>query len=67
MTCIHLQKLYRLCQEHDIKVSSSDVVRVACKQCQQIDVCPAVLTDEYDHCIANSEVNASVSSAPELS
>jgi hypothetical protein len=43
-----LRKLYQLCQEHTLRLSSSDVVRFVCRQCNEQEVCPAMLTDEYD-------------------
>jgi len=48
MTCVHLQQLYNLCQEHDLKLGSSDLVRLVCRQCGAQEVCPSVLMDEYD-------------------
>ncbi len=48
MTCVHLQQLYKLCQEHDLKLGSSDLVRVVCQKCGQQEVCPSTLMDEYD-------------------
>lgn len=48
MPCVHLQQLYRLCQEHDLKLGSSDLIRIVCNQCGEQEVCPSVLTDEYD-------------------
>lgn len=48
MTCVHLRQLFKLCQEHDLKLGGSDVVRVVCKQCGEQEVCPSMLTDEYD-------------------
>ena len=48
MTCVHLQQLYKLCQEHDLKISGPEMIRVVCKQCGEHEVCPSVLTDEYD-------------------
>ncbi len=48
MTCVHLQQLYRLCQEHELKLGSSDLVRVVCHQCGEKEVCPSTLMDEYD-------------------
>jgi hypothetical protein len=50
MTCIHLRKLYQLCRENDVKlvVSGSDLVRFVCHQCGEQEVCPSMLTDEYD-------------------
>jgi len=48
MTCVHLQQLYRLCREHDLKLGSSDLIHIVCNQCGVQDVCPSMLTDEYD-------------------
>lgn len=48
MTCVHLQQLFKLCQHHELKLSSSDLIRVACSQCGEQEVCPSTLTDEYD-------------------
>ena len=48
MTCVHLQQLYKLCQEHDLKLGGSDLIRVVCRQCGEQEVCPSTLTDEYD-------------------
>ena len=48
MTCIHLQKLYRLCEENHVKLSSSDLVHLVCLKCGKQEVCPSTLTDEYD-------------------
>ena len=48
MTCEHLRQLYQLCQNHHLTISSSDVIRITCKECQEIEVCPAMLTDEYE-------------------
>lgn len=48
MTCIHLQQLYQLCREHDLKLGGSDLIHVVCNQCGQQEVCPSTLTDEYD-------------------
>jgi hypothetical protein len=48
MACIHLQKLYKLCQEQDLKLSGSELIRVVCLQCGEQEVCPSMLMDEYD-------------------
>ena len=48
MTCVHLRQLYQLCEEHDLKLGSSDLIRMVCHQCGEQEVCPATLTDEYD-------------------
>jgi hypothetical protein len=48
MTCVHLQQLYKLCQELDLKLSGSDLIRVVCHQCIEQEACPSTLMDEYD-------------------
>ena len=48
MACVHLRQLFKLCQEHDIKLGGSDLIHVVCNQCGEQEVCPATLTDEYD-------------------
>lgn len=48
MPCMHLKELYRLCQENEIRIGALDVVRLTCNQCNVKDVCPSVLTDEFD-------------------
>jgi len=48
MTCVHLQQLYRLCQEHDLKLGSADLIHIVCTQCGEQEVCPSMMTDEYD-------------------
>jgi hypothetical protein len=48
MTCVHLQQLYRLCQEHDLKLGGADLIHIVCNQCGVQDVCPSMMTDEYD-------------------
>lgn len=58
MTCVHLQQLYRLCQEHDLKIAGSDLIRVVCNQCGEQEVCPSVLTNEYDARHGENETGA---------
>lgn len=48
MPCVHLKQLYDLCLEHDLRLGSSDLIHLVCNQCQSQEVCPSVLTDEYD-------------------
>jgi hypothetical protein len=48
MPCKHLKELYEMCQRHQIKLSSSDLIRVLCPQCGTEEVCPSVLWEEYD-------------------
>jgi hypothetical protein len=57
MTCIHLQQLYQLCQQNDLKLSSSDLIHIVCKQCDKEEVCPSTLAVEYDkkNVVANDD------------
>jgi hypothetical protein len=48
MTCVHLQQLYELCREYDVKLGGSDLIRLVCHQCGVQEVCPSTLTDEYE-------------------
>lgn len=46
MICVHLQKLYQLCQQHELRLGAVDLVRIVCRQCGAQDVCPSTLRDE---------------------
>lgn len=48
MTCVHLRKLYQLCQEEDLRLGSSDLIRIVCQQCGVQDECPSLLMGEYE-------------------
>jgi len=47
MTCIHLRKLYQLCQDEQLRIGGADLVRFVCTQCGEQEVCPSRLLDEY--------------------
>ena len=48
MTCVHLQKLYQLCEENSVKLSSSDLIHIVCMKWGREEVCPSTLSDEYE-------------------
>jgi len=48
MVCTHLKALYQLCQDQQLRLGGSDLVRVVCKQCGEREICPSTLMDEYD-------------------
>jgi hypothetical protein len=48
MTCKHLTHLYEYCQTHNLKLSSTDLIRIVCPQCGVEDVCPSMLSEEYE-------------------
>ena len=48
MTCKHLQQLYQLCRDHNLKVGGTDLVRFICEECGAQEVCPSLLMEEYE-------------------
>jgi hypothetical protein len=48
MTCAHLNQLYQLCKDSQVRLSSTDLIHIVCKQCEKEEVCPSVLFEEYD-------------------
>lgn len=48
MPCEHLKQLYALCNEHELQLSSSDVIRIVCPHCQVEETCPSVHLAEYE-------------------
>jgi hypothetical protein len=48
MTCVHLKELYRTCERHQLKLSSSDLIRIVCPHCGVQEVCPSMYSLEYD-------------------
>ncbi len=48
MSCVHLQQLYKLCQEQQLKLGGSDLIRVVCHQCGDHEVCPSALVEADD-------------------
>ena len=55
MACVHLQKLYKLCQEQSLKLGGADLIRVVCHQCGEQEVCPSTLMNEYDANLPRSD------------
>ena len=39
MTCVHLQQLYKLCQEQNLKLGGSDLIRVLCWRLGNAEPC----------------------------
>ncbi len=46
MTCVHLRKLYELCQTHDLRLGGADLIHIICHECGEKEVCPSGLMDE---------------------
>ena len=48
MPCIHLTQLIQLCEQSQVRLSSSDLIHIVCKQCDKQEVCPSELLDDYE-------------------
>ncbi len=48
MVCTHLRELYTLCEQHEIRLGGTDLVRIVCKQCEEEETCPSTLMDQYE-------------------
>jgi hypothetical protein len=48
MPCRHLNQLFEVCREHSIKLSSTDLIRIVCRECGVSEECPSMLWDEYE-------------------
>lgn len=48
MVCSHLKELYQLLESNELRIGSSDLVRITCQKCNEVETCPSVLMDEYD-------------------
>jgi len=48
MPCKHLKELYALCRSQNLKLSSSDLIRVVCTECGIEEVCPSVLCEQCE-------------------
>lgn len=48
MVCNHLKQLYQLCETNQLRIGGADLVRVVCRQCNEVETCPSTLMDEYD-------------------
>ncbi len=46
MTCVHLRKLYELCQTHELRLGGADLIHIVCHECGEKDVCPSGLMEE---------------------
>lgn len=46
MPCVHLTQLIQLCEHSHIRLSSSDLIHIVCKQCEKQEVCPSALLED---------------------
>jgi hypothetical protein len=48
MACIHLRRLYQLCQDENLRLSGSDLIHIVCQQCGVQEVCPAAYVEPLE-------------------
>jgi len=48
MSCKHLKELYEMCERHNLKLSSTDLIRIVCPQCGVEEQCPSLLCRDYE-------------------
>jgi hypothetical protein len=48
MSCRHLRDLFAVCGQHNLKLSSSDLIRIVCPACGISEECPSMLCDKYE-------------------
>lgn len=61
MPCVHLSQLIRLCEQSQIRLSSSDLIHIVCKQCEKQEVCPSALLDDYEEGSGKPRVRQAIS------
>jgi hypothetical protein len=67
MICVHLQELFDLCRENDLKIGGADLIRVVCRQCGQQEVCPSTLVEAPgDQAAAGPISSARIAHAPRI-
>jgi hypothetical protein len=67
MPCIHLTQLIQLCEQTQVRLSSSDLIHIVCKQCEKQEVCPSALLDDFDRQPNDEMVQGANSSKQERS
>lgn len=48
MPCKHLHELIEMCERNNLKLSSSDLIRMVCPSCGVEEECPSTMSAEYD-------------------
>ncbi len=46
--CEHLKELFEVCEHNQIRLGSSDLIRIVCTQCQREETCPSALLTEIE-------------------
>ena len=62
MPCVHLTQLIQLCERNQVRLSSSDLIHIVCKQCEKQEVCPSALLDDNES--EATEANESEAKSP---
>jgi len=70
MPCNHIKELYQLVDQYDMKLASSDPIRILCPLCNKEETCPDRLMDEISEDAdsspqaAEGEMGTSVKDSP---
>jgi hypothetical protein len=48
MSCKHLKELYEMCVRNNVKLGSTDLIRLVCSQCGVEEECPSLLYAAYE-------------------
>ena len=49
MVCIHLRKLYQLCQHERLRLSGSDLIHFFCQHCGIQETCPVPAVEQFEN------------------
>lgn len=64
MTCVHLKKLYKFCQDESLRIGGADLVRIVCEQCGVQDECPSILMEQFEEKEARAAQASATQAAP---
>jgi hypothetical protein len=48
LICEHLKQLFEVCEQNQIRLGSSDLIRIVCTQCHREETCPSALLTEIE-------------------
>lgn len=64
MSCVHLKKLYKFCQDENVKIGGTDLIRIVCEQCGVQDECPSILIEHFEAKEAQAAQLATAKTSP---
>lgn len=60
MACKHLNQLFRLCREHRLHFSGTDLIRIVCKECSSEETCPSILLNSRSLDVIEEDADSSL-------